>query len=69
MKGLIVTTDGFEDSEFSYPFYRLREEDGTSTSRRPTVSLSKASTATSSTPTGPSTPTSRTGGPRSTTSS
>ncbi|WP_423750798.1 type 1 glutamine amidotransferase domain-containing protein [Salinirarus marinus] len=26
MKGLIVTTDGFEDSEFSYPFYRLREE-------------------------------------------
>jgi hypothetical protein len=22
--GLIVTTDGFEDSEFSYPFYRLR---------------------------------------------
>jgi protease I len=25
MKGLIVTTDGFEDSEFSYPFYRLRE--------------------------------------------
>ncbi|WP_435063000.1 type 1 glutamine amidotransferase domain-containing protein [Halobaculum sp. EA56] len=26
MRGLIVTTDGFEDSEFSYPFYRLREE-------------------------------------------
>ncbi|MFB6304818.1 MAG: type 1 glutamine amidotransferase domain-containing protein [Haloferacaceae archaeon] len=25
MKGLIVTTDGFEDSEFSYPFYRLEE--------------------------------------------
>jgi len=22
--GLIVTTDGFEDGEFSYPFYRLR---------------------------------------------
>ncbi|WP_435127528.1 type 1 glutamine amidotransferase domain-containing protein [Halobaculum sp. D14] len=26
MNGLIVTTDGFEDSEFSYPYYRLREE-------------------------------------------
>ena len=25
MRGLIVTTDGFEDSEFSYPYYRLRE--------------------------------------------
>lgn len=25
MEALIVTTDGFEDSEFSYPFYRLRE--------------------------------------------
>lgn len=25
MKGLIVTTDGFEDSEFSYPYYRLQE--------------------------------------------
>ncbi|MDY6765112.1 MAG: DJ-1/PfpI/YhbO family deglycase/protease, partial [Halobacteria archaeon] len=26
MTGLIITTDGFEDSEFSYPFYRLQEE-------------------------------------------
>jgi protease I len=25
MKGLVLVTDGFEDSEFSYPFYRLRE--------------------------------------------
>lgn len=25
MNGLIIATDGFEDSEFSYPFYRLRE--------------------------------------------
>jgi protease I len=25
MKGLVITTDGFEDSEFSYPYYRLRE--------------------------------------------
>ncbi|MFB6269898.1 MAG: type 1 glutamine amidotransferase domain-containing protein [Halobacterium sp.] len=25
MKGLVLATDGFEDSEFSYPFYRLRE--------------------------------------------
>ncbi|MFB6253131.1 MAG: type 1 glutamine amidotransferase domain-containing protein [Halobacteriaceae archaeon] len=26
MKSLIITTDGFEDSEFSYPYYRLQEE-------------------------------------------
>lgn len=25
MKGLILATDGFEDSEFSYPYYRLQE--------------------------------------------
>lgn len=25
MKALIITTDGFEDSEFSYPYYRLQE--------------------------------------------
>lgn len=25
MKAVIITTDGFEDSEFSYPFYRLQE--------------------------------------------
>jgi protease I len=25
MQGLILATDGFEDSEFSYPYYRLRE--------------------------------------------
>lgn len=25
MKGLILATDGFEDSEFNYPYYRLRE--------------------------------------------
>lgn len=27
MKGLIVATDGFEDSEFSYPYYRMQEAD------------------------------------------
>lgn len=27
MRALVLTTDGFEDSEFSYPYYRLREED------------------------------------------
>ncbi|MFB6114525.1 MAG: type 1 glutamine amidotransferase domain-containing protein [Halodesulfurarchaeum sp.] len=27
MQALILTTDGFEDSEFSYPFYRLQEAD------------------------------------------
>lgn len=26
MNGLIVTGDGFEDAEFTYPLYRLREE-------------------------------------------
>lgn len=26
MSGLIVTGDGFEDAEFTYPLYRLREE-------------------------------------------
>lgn len=26
MRGLIIATDGFEDSEFSYPYYRLLEE-------------------------------------------
>ena len=26
MNGLIVATNGFEDSEFNYPYYRLREE-------------------------------------------
>ncbi|GAB6879224.1 type 1 glutamine amidotransferase domain-containing protein [Halorubrum gandharaense] len=25
MKGLIITTDGYEDSEFNYPYYRLQE--------------------------------------------
>lgn len=25
MQALVVTTDGFEDSEFSYPYYRLQE--------------------------------------------
>lgn len=25
MRGLVLTTDGFEDSEFNYPLYRLRE--------------------------------------------
>ncbi|MFB6081659.1 MAG: type 1 glutamine amidotransferase domain-containing protein [Halanaeroarchaeum sp.] len=25
MKGLVLATDGFEDSEFNYPFYRLQE--------------------------------------------
>lgn len=25
MKALLITTDGYEDSEFSYPFYRLQE--------------------------------------------
>ncbi|MFB6266604.1 MAG: type 1 glutamine amidotransferase domain-containing protein [Halodesulfurarchaeum sp.] len=27
MQALILTADGFEDSEFSYPFYRLQEAD------------------------------------------
>ena len=27
MRALILTADGFEDSEFSYPFYRLQEAD------------------------------------------
>jgi len=27
MKALIIATDGFEDSEFSYPYYRLKESD------------------------------------------
>ncbi|MFB6195890.1 MAG: type 1 glutamine amidotransferase domain-containing protein [Haloplanus sp.] len=26
MKGLVIATDGFEDSEFSYPYRRLQEE-------------------------------------------
>ncbi|WP_435096761.1 type 1 glutamine amidotransferase domain-containing protein [Halarchaeum sp. P4] len=26
MKALVVATDGFEDSEFSYPYYRLQED-------------------------------------------
>ncbi len=25
MKGLVITTDGYEDSEFNYPYYRLQE--------------------------------------------
>lgn len=27
MKAIVLTTDGFEDSEFNYPYYRLREDD------------------------------------------